>query len=186
MNRAVASTSIRLAAPALPTACPPSQGFRKVVMVVFARHTESVVRAKVGVGMCLALPVILLVFLAAALVNGVALAPSRLLAMTVLLRLGTAPFVVIGIAVGYLFDTDSANIVSSGVLLVLAFLAELFVPMEGLPGVAQAIGYRFADLGWSVAASGRLAIGSALSLAAWTVVLGALALLSFRRAAVAR
>lgn len=165
-------------------------GWLSQLRVTPLRATE-VVAGKIIVGLALTLPVILLIFAAGAVFNGVDLALSRWVPMALLLWLGTAPFAAIAIAIGYVFDSDSANIANSGALLVLAFLGGLFVPLENMPGFVQQLGrslpsYSAADLAWSVAATGRPNTLSAFLLVGWTIVLSGAALLAFRRAAVAR
>lgn len=150
-----------------------------------------VVAAKIIVGMSLALPVILLIFAAGAWVNGVSLPVLRWALMTALLWLATAPFAALAIAIGYSFDNDSANIVNSGALLVLAFMGGLFVPLKNMPGFVQNLGqslpsYRAADLAWDVARAGSPEPTGAFLVIAWTVVLAGLALLAFRGAAVTK
>lgn len=151
--------------------------------------SRSVVVGKILVAMALALPVTVAIFVAGAWVNGVTLPLGRWLAMTMLCWVGAAPFAALGVSIGYVFDADSANVVNSGALLLLAFLGGLFVPLETMPPVVQEIGrtlpsYRFADLAWSAARADGPAASSVLGVVAWTLVLGTAAWRSFRRAAV--
>lgn len=153
--------------------------------------TRSVVVGKILVAMALAVPVTVSIFAAGAWVNGVTLSLDRWGLMTILSWLGAAPFAALGVTIGYTFDADSANVVNSGALLLLAFLGGLFVPLETMPPVVQDIGrslpsYRFADLAWSTARADGPAAASALGVLAWTLVLGGAAWRSFHRAAVTR
>lgn len=152
-------------------------------------RTRELVAGKLAVTMALVLPVLVVIFAAAALINGVTLPAGRWAAMIGVLWIGAAPFALLGVALGYATDADSANVANSGVLLLLAVLGGLFVPLESMPELVQGIGralpsYRYADMAWSVAAAGAPALASVAVLAGWTALLGGAALASLRRAAV--
>jgi ABC-2 type transport system permease protein len=148
-----------------------------------------VVAAKIVAAMTLAVPVIVAVFVVAAINHGIALPAWRWAAMVALMGLGTAPFAALGVAVGYLFDPDSAGIVTSGALLVLLFLGGLIMQVKLLPETLQILAqalpsYRFADLAWSMAGAGRPEPASVALIFAWTAALATLALFAYRRDAI--
>lgn len=150
-------------------------------------RAADVVLAKVAVATLLALPVIVLVFAAAAGVNGVALPLPRWGAMTGLLWLASAPFAALAVAVGYLTDADTANVANSGLMLALAFLGGLFVPLQAMPGPVAAVGWvlpshAYAEAAWSVAAHGGIDVAALALVAAWAVLFGAGAVAAYRRA----
>jgi len=115
---------------------------------------------------------------------GVSLPAGRWLAMTGLLLIGLIPFAALGIAMGHVLTADSVGPAIGGGVGLLAFLGGTWFPITSgaLHGIAQAL-----PSYWLVQASHIALGGSAwgvtgwLVMAGWTVVLGTLAVLAFRR-----
>lgn len=114
MGGALSATSVRLAAER-------SSGWvRQLRATPLPAHSYLVV--KLLAALSLALPVVVLVALAGALVNGVHLEAVRWVELVGLLWIGTLPFAGLGILLGYLLDVNSAQPAMVGVYLALAVL----------------------------------------------------------------
>jgi ABC-2 type transport system permease protein len=108
------------------------------------------------------------------------LAAGRLGELAVVLVLGTIPFCALGLVIGLLFDSQTAQVAQMITLLVMAFLGGIFIQWSDLPHGMQLIGkvlpsYHLAQLGWNAAAGTPLATSDVAALAAWTAVLGLIA-----------
>jgi ABC-2 type transport system permease protein len=142
--------------------------------------------AKVASAYLLALPTLVLLYLAGALL-GVRLAASQWLEMTGLILVGLVPFVAIGFVVGYLMPVDALTPALGGIVVLfslfggvygfeLAKSGPLFDVMKALPS------YWLVQAGKSVAVGGSGWPGQAwLVIAIWTVVLVPIAGLAYRR-----
>ena len=75
-----------------------------------------------------AVPSIALVMLTAYAVNGVTLTPTTWLATFIALSVGALPFAALGVAIGFLFDESSAQLVFSIAFVGLAVLGGLWTP----------------------------------------------------------
>ena len=139
-------------------------------------------RVRLAAAMVLAVPPLVLVAVAGAVV-GVRLPPGEWVALTVVLWLGAVPFVVLGLLLGPLLDADAdaANVVLPGILVVLAILGGLFEPVETFPGTLAAVARvvpssHLADLGWTAIAGRTVDPVDVLVLAGYTMVIGSLVL----------
>jgi ABC-2 type transport system permease protein len=108
------------------------------------------------------------------------LAAGRLGELVAVLVLGTIPFCALGLVIGLLFDSQTAQVAQMITLLVMAFLGGIFIQWSDLPHGMQLIGkllpsYHLAQLGWNAAAGLPLAMSDVAALAAWTVALGLIA-----------
>ncbi|WP_037575690.1 ABC transporter permease [Phaeacidiphilus oryzae] len=151
-------------------------------MPVTARQ---VMTAKLAAGMAVALPAIGLVCATAAVVKGVRLSAAEWVAVLGAMWLGSLPFAVLGVAIGYLVGADAAFPLSYGLYMAMSAMGGLWVPPARLPSsfvhVASALPtYRLADLGWRIAAGHPPTALDAGVLAAWTAGLGLLAALAYR------
>ncbi|HEX3317955.1 MAG TPA: ABC transporter permease [Solirubrobacteraceae bacterium] len=115
---------------------------------------------------------------------GVSIPAGRWVEMTALLLVGLIPFAALGIAAGHVLTPDSIGPAMGGAIGLLAFLGGTWFPISNgtLHAIAQAL-----PSYWLTQAS-HVALGGAawgvtgwLVMAGWTVVLGALALLAYRR-----
>jgi ABC-2 type transport system permease protein len=151
-------------------------------------RTRTDLTAKVVTAYLLALPTLVLLYLAGASL-GVRLAASQWLELTGLILVGLAPFVVIGFVLGYLMPVDALTQALGGIVVLfslfggvygfeLAKSGPLFDFMKALPSY------------WLVQAGKSVVLGSGgwpaqawLVIAAWTVVLVPIAGLAYRRTA---
>jgi ABC-2 type transport system permease protein len=150
---------------------------------------RAVITAKTIASMTLALPSIVLVALLAIVTEGVSLPVSGWVGLIALMWLATLPFAALGTLIGSLLGADAAQPLTAGCYFLLAILGGLWMPTAQLPGILRAVAHwtpsnRFAELGWDIAAGHAPSGMAGLVLAAWTVVLGAGAILAYRRTAV--
>ena len=122
-----------------------------------------------------AIPAILLVMLAALTVNQVALPPTTWLAIFVALTLGVLPFAALGVAIGYVFDESTAQMVFTISFVGLSVLGGLWTPISTFPDALATIGrmlpsFHFANLGWSALAGQAPDVGDVLALLSYGLV----------------
>ena len=128
----------------------------------------------------------LAVLIALALTYGhVHLAAGRLGLLVAVLVLGAIPFCALGLVIGLMFDSQTAQVAQMITLLVLAFLGGIFISWNNLPHAMQEIGkmlpsYHLAQLGWNAAAGRPLDMANVAALAAWTAGLTAVAVWRWR------
>jgi len=142
--------------------------------------------AKAIVSMLVTLPALLLVFLAGATIGGVQLNLSQWLGTGLAVWLGLIPFAVLGLVIGFAGTVDTVQPISMITYLGLSILGGLWFPIEMFPTFLQDVAkvmpsYWLADLGRSVLAGDGVPVNAVLVLAAWTVVLGVVGVLSYRR-----
>ncbi|BFU45295.1 ABC transporter permease [Krasilnikovia sp. MM14-A1004] len=142
--------------------------------------------AKAVVSMLSALPAVAAVGVAGRIQHHVELSVSRWAALLALMWLGTVPFALLGLAIGYGLTPHLAQPVTFVAFLGLSVLGGLLVPVTYFPAALQHLAhalptYRFAELGWrSVAGMAPTAAGLGV-LTAWTVAFAAVAVLAYRR-----
>jgi ABC-2 type transport system permease protein len=128
----------------------------------------------------------LAVLIALALTYGhVHLGAGRLALLAAVLVLGAIPFCVLGLVIGLMFDSQTAQVAQMITLLVLAFLGGIFIQWSSLPHGMQLIGkmlpsYHLAQLGWNAAGGRPLGLANVAALAAWTAGLAAVAVWRWR------
>jgi ABC-2 type transport system permease protein len=134
----------------------------------------------------------LVVLMALALTYGhVHMAAGRLGLLAGVLVLGAIPFCALGLVIGLMFDSQTAQVAQMITLLVLAFLGGIFIQWSSLPHGMQLIGkalpsYHLAQLGWNAAAGRGLGLTNIAVLAAWTAGLGLIAARRWRSESAAR
>jgi ABC-2 type transport system permease protein len=183
---AVYGAMFAVVSPGAHTARDRSLGWTRQMMITPLRARTDVT-AKVVAAYLLVLPTLILLFLAGASL-GVRLGAARWLELGGLLLAGIAPFVVMGLILGYLMSADALTPATGGIVILFALFGgvygfqlatsgPLFDVMKALPSY------------WLVQA-GKTAVGGAawpgqawLVLAIWLVVLVAIAVLAFRRSA---
>ena len=138
--------------------------------------------------MATVLPTILAVLLAGALVNGVRLAAWQWVALVLVLWIGALPFTLLGIGNGYRLTPQGTGVVNVACLMGFAIVGGLWFPLTEFPGWVRSIGeftpaHGFADLGWATVAGHAPGAGSITVLAAWLLLFGGYAMLSYRRSA---
>jgi ABC-2 type transport system permease protein len=132
--------------------------------------------AKAAVGTLVALPPIVLVALVGIVVEHVHLSAGGWLQVVLGVWVASIPFAVLGLLVGQLATSETMQVFTSGLMIVLGFLGGILIPVTVFPNwmqhVAQVLpSYWLADVGHS-ALFGNTDIGTAVIwLAGWTVVL---------------
>jgi ABC-2 type transport system permease protein len=149
-------------------------------------RAHQVLIAKVLASLALALPALALVCGTAALFKDVRLDAWQWVAMLGSMWLGSVPFAALGLAIGYTISSDAAFALSYGVYVATSAVGGLWVPPtvmpSGMRSVAHALpSYQLADLGWRIAAGHAPRIGGALVILVWTLAMGGLAVLGYRR-----
>jgi ABC-2 type transport system permease protein len=141
-------------------------------------------RAKVLTAYAMALTGIVLLF-AFGLAAGVSLPAGDWAQMTILLLVGLLPFAALGVLLGHLMNVDSMGPATGGIVSLLALVSGTWFPVAahgflhvlalGLPSywLVQASHVSISGHGWD--ATGWIVV------AAWTVVLSALARIAYRR-----
>ena len=143
--------------------------------------------AKVASAYLLALPTLVLLFLAGASL-GVRLGAAQWLEMAGLLLAGLTPFIVIGFILGYSLSSDAVAAADAGVVLLFALIGgvfgfqlatsgPMFDVMKGLPS------YWLVQAGKTALAGGGWPAQAWIVVVAWTVALIPLAALAYRRSA---
>jgi len=148
---------------------------------------RKVLGAKVLAAMVVGLPSVVLVGATAAIAHGVRMAAWQWAAFVILTTLGTAPFALLGLFIGYSADADSAYSMTLGAWFVFTAIGGLWMPLAILPRTLRTIGRtlptnRLADLGWRIAGGHAPSATSGLILVAWTGAVALLAAWSYRRA----
>jgi len=146
------------------------------------------VAAKVLTAYLVALPSLALLYLAGASL-GVRLDAMQWLEMTGLLLAGLAPFVALGIVVGYLVPADALAPAIGGVVVLLALVGGVYGFQLATSGpmfeVMKAIpSYWLVQAGKTALGSGSWPARGWIVIAAWAAVLVPVAALAYRRAAI--
>ena len=145
------------------------------------------VAGKIGAALAYALPAIALVDIAAAASQGVALSWDRWVELTLLLWIATAPFAALGVLIGVTVrNAEPAQSAASAALIVLWALGGMFTSPSDLPAPLEAIAHGMptnaaAELGWAAARGDPVPASAIAVVLAWTLALGALAALAWRR-----
>ncbi len=144
------------------------------------------VGAKLAAAVIAAVPATLLLLLLGALVNHVALTAGTWLGLFLFVIAGAVPFAALGLLLGYLFDSESAQAGQVLIWLALSLLGGLWMPLEAMPKVFSEIAlylptFRAADLArLALGAASRPALQDIAVLLAYTLGLGALAWWRYR------
>ncbi len=151
-----------------------------------ALPSSSYLVAKAVVSMLVTLPALLLVFLAGATVGDVHLTAGQWLGTGLAVWLGLIPFAVLGLVIGFAGTVDTVQPISMITYLGLSILGGLWFPVEAFPTFLQDVAkvtpsYWLAELGRNVLAGDGVPLNSVLVLAAWTLVLAAVGVWSYRR-----
>ena len=150
------------------------------------------VSGKVATGTLLALPPILVLCLSAAIINQVRLHPAQWLAVILLLWVGSIPFAVLGIGLGYACRSETAQAVNFLVYFGMAAIGGLWFPLSVFPAWLQTVGrltpaHAYADLSRRVASMHDSAIPTDLAtLGAWFLLFSLFAAYAYRRSSARR
>ena len=136
------------------------------------------VGAKLAAAVIAAVPATVLLLCLGALVNHVALAASAWVGLFWIVIAGSVPFAALGLVLGYLFDSESAQAGQVLIWLALSLLGGLWMPLQAMPKVFSEIAlylptFRAADLArFAVGAASRPALQDIAVLLAYTIGLG--------------
>ena len=157
------------------TAVERSAGWQRQLRLTPLKPTGYLV-AKGAVGTLVALPPIILVVLVGMFFEHVHLPASGWLQVVLGVWVATIPFAVLGLLVGQLATSETMQVFTSGLMIVLGFLGGILIPTTVFPDWMSSISrvlpsYWLADIGHG-ALLGNTDTGKAvLWLAGWTVVL---------------
>jgi ABC-2 type transport system permease protein len=138
------------------------------------------------VGMCVALPAVVLLPLIGAFGEGVRLDAGQWVQVTLGVWLSVIPLVLLGLLLGQYGTADSMQAITGVLMLVLAMFGGLWVPLDVLPSFFGTIAkilptYWMNQVGNSAIGSHEHLLTAVLVLAGWTVVLAALVVRRYRR-----
>ena len=164
-----------------------SRGWTRQLRITPLRASTDV-SAKVLTAYLVALPSLALLYLAGASL-GVRLEATQWLGMTGLLLAGLAPFVALGIAVGYLVPADALAPAIGGVVALFALVGGVFGFQLASSGpmfdVMEAIpSYWLVQAGKTASGAGSWPAEGWIVIAVWTAVLIPVAALSYRRSSI--
>lgn len=147
---------------------------------------RDVVLGRTLLGLAIGLPAILVVCVAGALAGGLHLSPMRWAEVVGTLWLGTIPFVLLGLAVGYVVSIQFGQAAGSLLQIVLALLGGLWIPAAVFPEPLRAISSyvptnAMAALGRNAAFARTDDLGrSLIVLVGWSMVFFVAAALAYR------
>jgi ABC-2 type transport system permease protein len=146
----------------------------------------SYVLTRLIVSLLISLPVILVVYAIGAGVEGVRMPLATWLTSVLAIWLGTIPFGVLGLFVGFLASPAVSGMVSSAVFLVLSMFGGLWFPVEIMPAFMATIAkftpsYWLGVLGRDPLSGAGINLSAVVTLALYTVVIGVFAMWAYRR-----
>ncbi|MFF3449418.1 ABC transporter permease [Streptomyces sp. NPDC002667] len=150
--------------------------------------SRQVVLGRALTGSVTVLPSIVAVLAAGGLVNGVRLDAWQWAATALLLWLGSVPFTLLGLGNGYRMTAQTTGVVNMVCNLGLAVVGGLWFPLTLFPGWLRSVSAytptnRFAQLGVSVTEGRAPGVTAVAVLAAWLLLFGSYAVISYRRSA---
>ncbi|MEV6015359.1 ABC transporter permease [Streptomyces sp. f51] len=150
--------------------------------------SRQVVLGRALTGSVTVLPAIVAVLAAGGLVNGVRLDAWQWAATALLLWLGSVPFTLLGLGNGYRMTAQTTGVVNMVCNLGLAVVGGLWFPLALFPGWLRSVSAytptnRFAQLGVSVTEGRAPGVTAMAVLAAWLLLFGSYAVISYRRSA---
>ncbi|MED3655131.1 ABC transporter permease [Heyndrickxia sporothermodurans] len=98
---------------------------------------------------------IIVIFVAGALINGVALSASEWLLSGLWILIGSIPFLALGTIIGAMRKVETAAGVSNVLYMILAISGGMWMPIEVMPKIMQSIGkwlpsYNFGNGAWEI------------------------------------
>ena len=146
----------------------------------------SYLASKVITAMIVALPALLLVFLVGATVENVNLDTITWLRLVLACWIGILPLAAIGLLIGMIATGDSAQAISTVVMLLFSLLGGLWMPIYLLPDFLGTVAkilpsYWLAQLGHDQLDNAGISGQGVLTLLAWLVIAGALIVVRYRR-----
>jgi len=137
-----------------------------------------------------AIPAVLVVSVVG-MARNVDFTPGQLALLVLFMWLGSIPFALVGLAVGFVLPANLAQPASFLVSFGLAFAGGIFIQSDDMPKTMQQIveyspSYRFTQAGYAVLQHDTQSAAGWAIIAGWAVVFGALAALAYRRSAAAK
>lgn len=167
-----------------------TQGWLRQLRITPLRSWQVIV-VKTATITLVAIPSIITVGLAGRIQHHIELSAGRWVLIVIVLWLGTIPFAMLGLAMGYALPPNIANSASFLTFFTLSVLGGLLIPVDVFPTSFQHLARtlpsnRYAELGWRVA-TGHAPTGmGATVLGAWTLLFCAMAVIAYRRSAATR
>ncbi len=167
-----------------------TQGWLRQLRVTPLRPA-AVVTVKVITSTVIAVPSIVTVGVAAYFQHHVTLSVGEWLLVLFVMWLGTIPFALLGLALGYALKPNLAQPASFLSFFSLSVLGGLLVPVAAFPAGLRHFAHllpsnRYAELGWRAVAGHAPTMTGAIVLAAWTALFGLLAVAAYRHSAATR
>ena len=167
-----------------------TQGWLRQLRVTPLRPA-AVVAVKVFTSTLIAVPSIVSVGIAAYFQHHVTLSVGEWLLVLVVMWLGTVPFALLGLALGYALPPNLAQPASFLSFFSLSVLGGLLVPAAAFPSALQHFAHalpsnRYAELGWRAVAGHAPTPMGAVVLAGWTALFALVAVAAYRRSAATR
>lgn len=156
--------------------------FLRTLPVAAGQRLAARIVVALAIGVLSVVPILVL----AALLTPMEIAPERLGLLLGVLLVGSIPFGLLGVAIGYTFSSKGASPVATLIYLPLAFVGGLWSSDDELPGPIQQVSDRtptgawFELLAWAVG-GGPVPVDDAVVLLGWTVLFAALAAWGYRR-----
>jgi ABC-2 type transport system permease protein len=118
--------------------------------------------------------------------KGVDITAGNIALLVLVMWLGSVPFALVGLAVGFVLPPNLAQPASFLVSFTLAFAGGIFIPVDNMPGTMQSVvrwtpSYRFNQNGFDVLQHHTQSGQGWAIIAGWAVVFAALAALAYRR-----
>ncbi|MDF5756338.1 ABC transporter permease [Spongiactinospora sp. TRM90649] len=144
------------------------------------------ISVKLASATLLTVPVIGLIMICGRFINDVNLPFGIWVALAPTIWLAALPFVALGIAIGYVFRDEVAQIASMTLYFVLSLLGGLWMPVIVFPDWLETIGklmptYRAAEPSWLILSDQSPLTWGLLILLGWTGLFAALAVWRYRR-----
>lgn len=146
----------------------------------------SYVLTRLIVSLLISLPVILVVYVLGVAVNGVQMPATIWLTSALALWIGTIPFGILGLAVGFLSTPAVSGMVSSAVFLVLSMFGGLWFPVTVMPAFMVVVAkltpsYWLGELARDPLAGNSISTQAVVTLAIYTAAIGLFAMWAYRR-----
>jgi ABC-2 type transport system permease protein len=122
------------------------------------------------------------------LAKGVDLGAGQFALLVLLMWLGSIPFALVGLAIGFILPANLAQPASFLVSFSLAFAGGIFIQAKDMPQAMRSVvewtpSYRFTQSGFDVLQRNTQSAQGWAVIAAWILIFGALAALAYRRSA---
>jgi ABC-2 type transport system permease protein len=142
--------------------------------------------AKAAVAMLVAIPAIVLVFAAGAVVGHAQMSTGQWFESGIALWLGLIPYSVLGMIIGFVASIDAAQPLTMIVYLGLSILGGLWFPVEQFPTFMQHVAkalpsYWTAEIARAPLTHSAIPLTGVLVLAAWTIGLTVVGMAAYRR-----